>query len=96
MTAVEVLNIPCVKGFDPAVHVSPEARALFRRACDLKARFFLNRIASEESERGGDLGVVALLVHAEIYLSDRLAYELYPPPSKMAIPLQRPWRGVTP
>ena len=96
MTAIEALNMPCVTGMTEARWADPNARALFFRACDLKARFFLNRVAIEIERAGGDLAPIAMLIHAEMYLSDRLAYELYPPPSKMAIPLRRPWHGVEP
>jgi len=77
-TAADVLKIPFITpAFDHSIHTHAEARSLFRRACDLKARFFCNRVALEEYE-AGNLEGSAILNHAEVYLADRLGYQLAP------------------
>lgn len=62
---------------------------LLWRFGDIEARKLLIRL-SEESWRAGDLETCVLLLHAEMYLADRLAYELNPPPSKRAVPTTEP------
>lgn len=52
---------------------------LYFRACDLVARFWLNDNTMPEFDAGNFEGV-GMLVHAERYLADRLAYELAPWP----------------
>jgi len=49
-------------------------RRLYFRACDLSARMWLNEVALDQYNGSG------ILVHAERYLADRLAYELAPWP----------------
>lgn len=88
MTAIEVLNIPCVKNFNIKQLTDAEGASLFFRATDLKARFFLNRVATEEWE-AGNRSIVAPLIHGEMYLADRLAYALSPPPFPSAVRVDR-------
>lgn len=54
-------------------------RRLYYRACDLTARFWLNEQALPEFDARNFEGS-AMLIHAERYLTDRLAYELGPWP----------------
>ena len=60
-----------------------EGRSLLGRTGDLQARFWLNDLA-ESVLLISPLGCCTL-IHAERYLSDRLAYELYPWPKGMIL-----------
>lgn len=72
----------------------PVARRLIFRASDMKARLLLVLLSEKEYDAGNLEGSAALF-HAEMYLSDRLAYELDPPPHKYAIPKGRwPFNGL--
>ena len=63
------------------------ARELIFRACDLEARFDLIDRSMREYD-AGNLEGACMLFHAEMYLEDRRAYELAPPPFKTAIPVE--------
>lgn len=78
------LNLIRYKG--PAVGDLPEqGRRLYYRACDLTARFWLNDNVLPEFDAQNFEGC-SMLVHAERYLADRLAYELAPwPKGKLKI-----------
>lgn len=54
-------------------------RRLLCAAGDVKARLMLIDLA-ESAYTSGALDASASLMHAEYYLKDRLAYELYPAP----------------
>ena len=63
-----------------------------RREGDEKARYLLRqRIVSVYDEMADPdqellkCRAVTVLMHAEIYLQDRLLYQLYPPPDKLAV-----------
>lgn len=72
-----------------------ESRGLLLAAGDLKARFKLFDLAEaaywrardKESTSADEWRAVAMLFHAEMYLKDRLAYQLFPPPGPLAIRL---------
>jgi hypothetical protein len=66
----------------------PRAHELIFRQADLDARLLLMDRMDEEYEKRNMEGTAALF-HAEMYLSDRLAYQLWPPPSRFAIPRER-------
>lgn len=55
------------------------------RAGDISARHLLMNWAEEEYGLK-HWRASAMCFHAEMYLADRLAYELHPPPTKFAIP----------
>ena len=57
------------------------------RACDLEARFDLMDRYEREYDAGNKEGA-CMLFHAEMYLKDRRAYQLNPPPFKTAIPVE--------
>lgn len=59
-----------------------QARRLYYRAGDLAARLCLNGEA-EDLILQGQNRAACMLVHAERYLADRLAYELAPWPKNM-------------
>ena len=63
-----------------------ERLSLIMRAGDIRARLMLLDLCEVEYNRKNWRGS-ACLFHAEMYLKDRLAYELYPPPDKFAIPV---------
>lgn len=65
-----------------------KAHELIFRQGDLDARFRLMDLMDAEYDVGNHEGCAALF-HAEMYLSDRLAYQLWPPPYRMAIPRDR-------
>lgn len=56
-----------------------EGRSLIFRASELEARFWLIDMAESEYDAGNFEGA-AMLMHIEYYLTDRLVYELEPPP----------------
>jgi hypothetical protein len=63
-----------------------EGKSLLWRAGDLRARLLLNDIGTSLIENWDSLEVrrgCCQLHHAEVYLADRLAYELYPWPKNM-------------
>jgi hypothetical protein len=64
------------------VGLDEQGKRLFFRAGDLAARFWLNRVAEEQLNADNRDGM-CILVHAEVYLADRLAYELEPWPKGM-------------
>mgnify|MGYP001585277621 CR=1 FL=1 len=64
----------------------PAARTLIFRASDIEARLFLCNLAKAEYGVENFEGC-AKLIHAMLYLEDRLKYALFPPPGKYAIPL---------
>ena len=64
-----------------------EGRSLIFRSGDLQSRLALIDMAKREYDTGNMDGS-AMLMHAEMYLADRLAYTLFPPPFRSAIPLQ--------
>jgi hypothetical protein len=68
-------------------YTDPEAHAILFRGYDLQARFLLLDLAEREYNVENYEGT-AKLIHAMLYLEDRLAYELFPPPGKYAIPLR--------
>jgi hypothetical protein len=70
----------------------PEARRVIFTYDDLRARCFLVDRAEKEYGLGTKQGC-ALLFHAEMYLADRVSYELDPSRDKLAIPL--PLREIT-
>jgi len=57
-------------------------RPLYYRRCDTFARLWLNDRTLPEFDAGNFEGC-SMLVHAERYLADRLAYELAPWPKGM-------------
>jgi len=59
---------------------------------DVRARSFLLDRAEKEYGLGNEKGS-ALLFHAEIYLADRLKYQLDPDLERSAIPLPRRQRN---
>jgi len=63
----------------PLVKLDEQGRRLFFRSCDLIARLWLNDMTLPEFDAKNFEGA-AMLVHAERYLADRLAYELAPCP----------------
>jgi hypothetical protein len=63
-----------------------EGRSLIWCAGDLAARLALLNLSETCYEEGFDRGS-GMLFHAEMYLADRLAYELHPPPFRGAIPM---------
>lgn len=63
----------------PVGQLDEAGRRLYFRACDLVARFWLNDQSMPEFDAKNFAGC-AMLVHAERYLADRLAYELAPWP----------------
>lgn len=65
----------------------PSGRELIFQACDLEARFDLMDSFEREYDEGNKEGA-GTLFHAELYLKDRRAYELNPPPFKGAIPVE--------
>lgn len=77
-------------------HMDPLLRDLIFRRSDLLARFFLNARAQQEYTEGHHLAA-AIFFHAEMYLSDRLKYALFPPPNKLSIPAETnpQWRDRT-
>ena len=58
--------------------LSAEGRSLYSRACDIEARGFL-LLHAETLGEAGRLGALGCLMRAEVYLSDRLAYEVDKP-----------------
>lgn len=63
------------------------AREMIFRACDLEARFDLIDAAEREYDLDNKEGACTLF-HAEMYLKDRRAYQLNPPPFKTAMPVE--------
>ena len=68
------------------------AASLARREGDLIARDLLLDLAEavygemrRPSQELLKCRAVTVLMHAEIYLEDRLLYQLYPPPNKLAV-----------
>jgi hypothetical protein len=61
-----------------------ERLSLIMRSGDLSARFKLLDLAEREYELKNWDGC-ACLMHAMMYLTDRLAYEVNPPPTKHSI-----------
>jgi hypothetical protein len=60
-------------------------KRIYFRGCDLAARFWLNSMCMPEFDAKNFEGCT-MLVHAERYLADRLAYELSPwPKGKMKV-----------
>jgi hypothetical protein len=72
----------------PEMYADPIAHGLIFAAHDLEARFFLLDLGEREYNAGNMRGS-ARLWHAEMYLKDRLAYQLFPPPTKYSIPAWR-------
>jgi len=73
-------SLSIVRYRGPAVaDLDEQGRRLYYRACDLSARLWLNdnTIAQYDAK---EFDGCAMLVHAERYLADRLAYELAPWP----------------
>lgn len=70
------------KGFRTIVDLDEQGRRIFFRGGDLMARFWLNDMTMLEFDAKNFEGV-AMLFHAERYLSDRLSYELSPWPKGM-------------
>lgn len=62
-----------------SIPADAEGRSLTWRAGDLRARFMLNKMARLAWDHDYKR-LCCTLLHAERYLSDRLAYELYPWP----------------
>jgi len=62
-----------------------EGRSLIWRSGDLRARLLLNDLATKVyvPHSHPECQAVAMLIHAERYLGDRLAYELHPWPKGM-------------
>ena len=75
------------KSADLTKYTDAEARSLVFRQADLMARLFLIENSEREYE-AGNLDGAGTLFHAELYLSDRMAYALWPPPFKGAIPIR--------
>jgi hypothetical protein len=65
----------------------PSGRELIFRDCELEARFDLFDRAEREYG-AGNIDGFGTLFHAEMYLKDRRAYELNPPPFKTAVPVE--------
>lgn len=63
----------------------PEGVRLIQRGGDTSARLLLIDLAMIEYDAENYEGTSALL-HAMFYLEDRVAYELCPPPYRMALP----------
>lgn len=59
-----------------------QGKRLYFRGADLAARFCLNGEAQALFD-AGDRRACCMLIHAERYLADRLAYELAPWPKNM-------------
>lgn len=72
----------------------PVAREMIFRACDLEARFDLMDRFEREYDAGNREGA-CMLFHAELYLRNRHAYQLDPPPFKTAIPADFLYSAVT-
>jgi hypothetical protein len=88
--SAKILKSLCYHGPEIAA-LDETGRRIFFRACDLKARFWLNRTAEIEYH-AGNLEYVATLIHAERYLADRLAYELAPwPKGKIKVESDSPY-----
>lgn len=66
--------------------MTDEVLTLIRRAGDIKARMILTDLC-DSTYHDGLLDGAAILFHAEMYLKDRLIYELFPPPFRNAIPM---------
>jgi hypothetical protein len=78
-----ILDLSAVRYSGPDVaELDEDGRRIYFRACDTSARFWLNDCAMPEFDAGNFEGC-AMLVHAERYLADRLAYELGPWPKGM-------------
>ena len=63
----------------PLARLDESGKRIYFRGCDLVARFWLNFTAEEQFDAGNREGC-CMLIHAERYLADRLAYELAPWP----------------
>jgi hypothetical protein len=63
-------------GLDRVFPSDAEGSSLCYRAADLCARWFLNHLTGQIYNEGNIKGA-KVLFHAELYLQDRLAYELY-------------------
>lgn len=75
---------------DLTKYTDPEARRLIFAAADIKARWLLINMAEREYD-SGNLRACARLFHAAMYLEDRLAYQLYPPPTETSLPVADTW-----
>lgn len=62
-------------GVDCAVPKDAEGCSLYYRAADIKTRLFLIAVGERLCDEG-KTEAAAILLHADLYLSDRLAYEL--------------------
>lgn len=71
--------------FDLTKYKDREDRRIIFGYGDLRARCFLLDRAEKEYDLGNTQGC-AVLFHAEMYLADRMRYQLAPP-DKLAIPL---------
>jgi hypothetical protein len=60
-------------------HKDLESRSLIFRQWDIAARLVLLEMAEREYKDFNPMGC-RILMDAEAYLSDRLAYQLWPPP----------------
>src|SRR5690348_3419916 len=78
--ALKMTNLRSIRYSGPPVGSLDETgRRLYFRACDITARLWLKDIALPEFDAKNFEGC-CMLIHAERYLADRLAYELAPWP----------------
>lgn len=96
LTMAEAVNFDIFKQrySGPEIGDLDEAgRRIFFRGCDLAARLWLNELVMPEFDAKNFEGAT-MLIHAERYLEDRLAYELAPWPKgkvKREAGYELPW-----